>query len=118
MKKLILLTAVLVASNFALAQNAFTKYVYSDTEYLLEERTPAGILVQTTKGDHSFKTMKSYYPCGKLQAVGYIAGNTKVGRWVFYSETGEVSLVLTYRNNRVVRYDKRLSPPTNLIATR
>jgi antitoxin component YwqK of YwqJK toxin-antitoxin module len=118
MKRLIFLALVLVASNFALAQNTFTRYVYSDTEYLLEERTPTGVLVQTTKVDNSFKTMKSYYPCGQVQAIGHAAGTHKIGKWIFYSQAGQIELVLTYRNNRVVRYDKRFSLPSSLIAIR
>lgn len=118
MKKLILLTLVLIAANSAFAQNVFTKYVYSETEYLLEERDPAGTLIQTTKVDNSFKTMKSYYPCGQVQAIGYLSNGKRTGRWLFYSESGSLTLVLTYRDNRVIRYDKRVDPPTSLIAIR
>lgn len=118
MKKLILLTLVLITANSAIAQNVFTKYVYSETEYLLEERSATGILIQTTLADHSFKTMKSYYPCGRIQAIGYSINNRRTGKWKFYSQTGSLTLLITYRNNRAVRYDKRIKPPTDLIAIR
>jgi antitoxin component YwqK of YwqJK toxin-antitoxin module len=118
MKKLLLLTLVLIASNFAFGQNTFTRYVYSETEYLLEERCPEGRLVQTTEADNSFKTMKMYYPCGKVQAVGYTMNGKKVGKWTYYTSTGDIVLVLTFRNNKLIRYDKRLDRPNDLFAIR
>ena len=118
MKKLILLTFVLIAANSAVAQTVFTKYIYSETEYLIEERSSTGILIQTTAVDNTFKTMKSYYPCGRVQAIGYSINGKRTGKWRFYSQAGSLILSITYRDNQVIRYDKLLKPPTTLIATR
>lgn len=118
MKKLILLTLVLIAANFATAQNVLTKYVYSDTEYLLEERTRSGELVQTVDVTGSFKTWKSYYNNGKVMSVGYTRGTNRVGRWLYYNSTGSLELILVYKDNNLIKYEKRISPPSSLLATR
>jgi hypothetical protein len=118
MKKLILLTFVLIAANVATAQNVFTKYVYSDTDYLLEERTPSGELVQTVDVSRTFKTWKSYYSNGQIQIIGYTRGNHRIGKWLYYTQTGSLELVLSFKDNALVKYEKRFIPPSNLIATR
>lgn len=109
---------MLIATNSVIAQSAFIKYIYSENEYLLEERDSTGILIQTTLANHSFKTMKSYYSCGRVQTIGYSINGKRTGKWRFYSQTGSLILLITYRNNQAVRYDKRLNLPTDLIAIR
>ena len=117
MKGIFVMFALVMSISFSYGQNVVTKYVTSDTEYRIEERTPCGKLVQTIDCDVHFKIWKSYYDNGKLQAVGYTYKDRKVGKWQFYSAEGLPTMALTYKDNLLIKYEKRLDPNRSMIAS-
>lgn len=118
MKRFIILFVMLIGMQSAYSQTITTKYVISDSEYRLEERMPCGKLVQTVDCESAFKTWRSYYENGKLQTVGYTINGKRIGKWRYYSPEGELTMTLTFKDNKLIRYEKRFEPERQMIAAK
>jgi hypothetical protein len=72
-------------------------------------------LQQNKTSDHLNRLMpgggmqlrKDYYPNGSLRAVGSINGFEKQGKWTYFNQKGEIELVETYENGRLISSEKK-----------
>jgi antitoxin component YwqK of YwqJK toxin-antitoxin module len=53
---------------------------------------------------------KDFYPNGTLRAIGMTSGYEKDGKWIYYNQNGEVELIETYQNGKVISAEKQNIP--------